>query len=153
VEAIQDVISNNYTITLEEKPDAEDTQFVSNALAEFNRQQVGRGDNHQRLAIFIRDGDNKIAGGLLGDTYWGWLYIGIFWLERELRGQGYGQRLLSMAEAEAIRRGCHSAHLDTMSFQARPFYEKYGYRVYGQLDDMPTGHTRYFMQKSLRPAV
>ena len=41
--------------------------------------------------------------------------------------------------------------LDTLSFQARPFYEKLGYRVYGQLEDFPagSGHTRYYLTKTL----
>jgi GNAT superfamily N-acetyltransferase len=140
----------NYTIQLEEKPDQRDADFVFNALTEYNRQQVGHIDDHQRLALFIRDADQRIVGGLLGDFYWGWLYIAILWIDEKLRGQGYGQRLLEMAEAEAIGRGCHAVHLDTMSFQARPFYEKNGYTVFGQIDDMPIGHTRYFMKKSLR---
>jgi GNAT superfamily N-acetyltransferase len=141
----------NYTIQLQEKLDQKDGDFVFNALAEYNNRQVGYGDNHQRLGIFIRDAEQKIVGGLLGDVYWGWLYIGILWIDEHLRGQGYGQQLLDLAEAEAVRRGCHSVHLDTMSFQARPFYEKNGYTVFGQLDNFPKGHTRYFMKKSLHP--
>ena len=39
--------------------------------------------------------------------------------------------------------------MDTFSFQARPFYEKLGYRVFGQLPDYPRGQTRYFLAKAL----
>jgi hypothetical protein len=49
-----------------------------------------------------------------------------------------------------VQRGCQYVWLDTYSFQARPFYEKLGYRVFGQLPDHPPGHTRFFMFKTLR---
>jgi len=54
-----------------------------------------------------------------------------------------------MAEEEARRRGCHSVHLDTLSFQALPFYQKHGYAVFGALENHPVGHTRYFLKKKL----
>ena len=51
----------------------------------------------------------------------------------------------------AARRGCHRASLDTTSFQALPFYLKHGYAIWGQLDDFPIGHSRYFLKKALDP--
>ena len=39
--------------------------------------------------------------------------------------------------------------LDTFSFQARPFYERHGYRVVGTVPGFPHGHERYFMAKEL----
>jgi GNAT superfamily N-acetyltransferase len=101
------------------------------------------------MGIFIRNPGGQILGGLLGDTYWGWLYVSILWIDERLRGQGYGEKLLAAAEQEAIRRGCSHAHLDTMSFQAQPFYEKHGYTVYGVLEDQPAGHKKIYLQKKL----
>ena len=57
--------------------------------------------------------------------------------------------MLAMAEQEALRRGCHHAHLDTLDFQAPAFYEKLGYTLWGTLEDLPLGHQRYFYQKEL----
>jgi hypothetical protein len=48
-----------------------------------------------------------------------------------------------------MRRGCHHALLDTFDFQAREFYEKLGYAVFGSLDDFPRAHVRLFMKKAL----
>jgi hypothetical protein len=45
------------------------------------------------------------------------------------------------------------AHLTTHDFQARPFYEKHGYTVFGQLKDLPRGRVKYYMQKTLAPGV
>jgi GNAT superfamily N-acetyltransferase len=137
-----------YTFVLEAEPAAEDVGYVSEQLAAFNRQQAGD-DQHQRLAIFVRDGTHTIVAGLVGDTYWGWLSIALVWVDAALRQQGIGTRLLQAAEAEAVRRGCHHAHVDTMSFQALPFYLQAGYTVWGELADLPVGHRRYFLQKAL----
>jgi hypothetical protein len=41
------------------------------------------------------------------------------------------------------------AYLDTFSFQAPDFYKKLGYEVFGELQDFPHGHQRYFMKKRL----
>ncbi len=144
-------MDKSYTVTLEETPDPADARFVFERLLEFNRSRIGIDDGHRRLTVFVRDEAGAIVGGLLGDTFWGWLYVSILWIDESLRGHGYGHKLLAAAEQEAIARGCHHALLDTMSFQARPFYEKYGYTVFGELHDFPVGHSRYYLQKQLQP--
>ena len=73
----------------------------------------------------------------------------MFWLAPGYRRRGLGSRLLRAAEEEARRRGCRMAWLDTYDFQARPFYERHGYAVFGELDGLPNGHRRWFMRKRL----
>ena len=67
----------------------------------------------------------------------------------ERRGLGHGRHLLLSAEQEALTRGCEGAVLDTFSFQAPDFYRKLGYAIFGQLDDFPSPHRRYFLTKRL----
>ncbi|MBX3081553.1 MAG: GNAT family N-acetyltransferase [Anaerolineae bacterium] len=138
-----------YTLTLTDAPRDEDRRLVQQGLRAFNDAHVGD-DGYQPLCIFLRDESGGVLGGLLGETYWGWLSIGIVWLREDARGGGYGKQILFMAEHEAIRRGCHHAHVDTMAFQAPDFYLKLGYVIWGQLDDLPLGNTRYFLKKDLR---
>ena len=57
--------------------------------------------------------------------------------------------LMAAAEAEALRRGCRHMWLDTYSFQARPFYEQFGFEVFAQLDGPAPIYPRYFMKKVL----
>jgi GNAT superfamily N-acetyltransferase len=140
--------SSAYSVSLEENPSEEDLNAVQGGLMEFNRLH-GAKEDYRRLTVFVRGPDGKVAGGLLGETYWGWLHVAILWLEENIRRWGYGTRLMDLAEQEAARRGCRAVHLDTMSFQALPFYRKRGYQVFGELQDMPPGQRRIFLYKKL----
>jgi GNAT superfamily N-acetyltransferase len=93
--------------------------------------------------------DGEIVGGVIGATYWNWLYINLMWIRKDLRGQGYGTKLLTLAEDEARQRGAKHAYLDTFSFQAPDFYKKQGYEEFGRLDNFPGQYTRYFFSKDL----
>jgi len=52
-------------------------------------------------------------------------------------------------EVEGKKLGAWKAQLDTFSFQAKYFYLKQGYEIFGTLKDFPKGHERYFMFKDL----
>jgi N-acetylglutamate synthase-like GNAT family acetyltransferase len=54
-----------------------------------------------------------------------------------------------MAEAEARRRGCTAAFVYTVTFQAPGFYERHGYRRFGEVVCPPDGATRIFLSKML----
>jgi GNAT superfamily N-acetyltransferase len=73
----------------------------------------------------------------------------VLWVHEDHRDSGLGSRLMEMAEDQAKGRGCHSSYLNTFSYQARPFYERLGYVVFGTLTDFPKGHERYYMMKRL----
>jgi GNAT superfamily N-acetyltransferase len=134
-------------IELTDAPTPELNAAITAVLTEYNKKVVPY--DRRPLTIVVRDADGHVEGGIVGRTQWGWLLVEIFALPEGRRGQGLGQRLLQMAEDEARRRGCHHAYLTTMSWQAKPFYEKLGYREYGRLDDFPTGHCRHHMMKAL----
>ena len=101
------------------------------------------------LCLSLRDAAGAIVGGAYGATMWRWVVIDGLWVSEALRGQGHGSRLLSAAESAAIARGCWGAWLGTFDFQARGFYERHGYRVFGELPDFPPGHAHYELFKRL----
>jgi GNAT superfamily N-acetyltransferase len=114
-------------------------------IVDYNDVHAGL-SGHRVLAVLVKD-EGKVLGGLWGATGWEWLFVHLFWLPESLRGVGLGRDLMRRAEAEAVNRGCRSVWLDTFSFQARGFYEKLGYRLFGTLDGYPPGHQRFFLQK------
>ncbi len=132
--------------SIEDRYDTEGARYVYDSLRRFNFPFIGH-DQFKPLAVLLQDESKKIYAGLLGQTYWTWLYVDVLWVDEAYRHQGLGAQLLKVAEEEARRRGCHGAQLDTMSFQALPFYQKQGYSLFGQLDDFAAGHCRYFLKK------
>lgn len=144
-------MSTTCSLTIESDITKEDREAIEAGLTAYNKSCVGE-PNFEPLTITIRNQDGNIVGGLLGACRLGWLHVGILWMDESLRGSGYGSKVLSMAEEEAARRGCKHVHLDTFSFQALPFYQKQGYRVFGELPDYPEGHTRYYLTKKLSAA-
>lgn len=98
------------------------------------------------LAVVLREGGVTV-GGLWASCLYDWLAIELVFVPEESRGQGTGAALLREAEEAAKARGCIGAWLDTFSFQARGFYEKLGYRAFGEIADHPREGARYFLSK------
>lgn len=61
-----------------------------------------------------------------------------------------GLLAFNVGEAHAVEQGCVAIRLDTLEFQALPFYEKLGYQVFGVLDGYPPGYRQYHLSKQLR---
>ena len=122
--------------------------FVRESLAKFNDAKVGE-DGHTPINLVEYNEVGEVIGGIIGGTYWGWMYIDILWVREDFRKKGIGTKLLAKAEEEAVCRGCHHVHVDTMSWQAPNFYKKHGYEVIGVLPDIPKGHQKYLLMKAL----
>lgn len=138
-----------YTIALSEVADDTLRKAIAAPLLQYNESLAGP-SHHQPLVLVIRDRSDAVIGGLWGATGHGWLYTQMLTVPESLRGQGVGSRLMQLAEEEAVRRGCHHAWVDTQ-FGARPFYERLGYVVFGELPDYPPGFSRIFLKKTLAP--
>ncbi len=137
-------------ITLTDAPTPEMRKAIVEPLVEFNHSRIGKPETYRPLAILLSEpGSDEIMGGLHGVTAFSYLWIDLLFVPESMRGTGIGRKLMAEAEGEAVRRGCHAAALDTFSFQARGFYERLGYSVFGTLDDCPPGHRRFYLTKRL----
>jgi len=137
-----------HSIHLIDQPDEQLRQAIRVPLVEFNEAQATPAGDAP-LAVALRDGDSTVVGGLWGDTRDGWLVIHHLAIPARLRLQGLGTSLMQLAESAAIARGCHGAWVGTFDYQARGFYERLGYEVFGHLPNYPAGHTLFFMRKDL----
>ena len=136
------------TITRDDDAPLADVDAVGNALDQFNHARAGE-YGYSPLRLFVRDENGAVAGGLLADVYFRWVFVKILWVDERLRGRGLGAELMRRAEAEARGLGCTGIWLDTFSFQAPEFYRKLGYDEFGRLDDYPPGFSRHFFRKML----
>ena len=137
-----------YTVTVEEVGPNEDVQRLAQGLTDHALPHT-RVPGFRPLGVFMRDTSGTLVGGVWGHVNWNWLSVNLVWLSEELRGAGHGRRLMEALEGAARLRGCAYAHLDTFSYQARPFYERHGYEVFAVLDDYPPGERRFYLKKRL----
>ena len=140
------------TIKLVDEPGPEVEEAIGMPLARLNDERVGWPDRRQSLAVTLTAPDSaEIVGGLWGWTIRGYLHVDLLFVPESFRGTNVGRALMHQAEQEAIRRGCHSAWVSTYSFQAPGFYQKLGYRAFGELPDYPLGYSSIFLTKRLVP--
>ena len=141
-------MSDGFHVSHEENDAETAKRTIRAGLEQFNKGLVGP-SNRQDLVLSVRDIEGRLAGGLTGVTAWGYLFVEALWLDDTCRGHGLAQQLMTSADDEARRRGCHSAWLDTFNPKALTLYHKLGFSDFGILDDCPMGHTRHFLRKLL----
>ncbi len=137
-----------FNIAIDPSASPADIDAIQRGLIEYNARHLPDGSD-QPLTVLVRDRDQRVVGGVIGSFYWGMVAVHIVWLADSVQGQGIGTQMMQALEDEARRRGASCIHLDTMSFQARGFYEKLGYRVFGELTGYPNSISRFYMVKQL----
>ncbi|MDQ9092223.1 GNAT family N-acetyltransferase [Pseudoalteromonas haloplanktis] len=105
----------------------------------------------QRIPLGFKfvDENQQLVAGITAQVFGNWLMISWLWCAETARGHGLATQLLHTIEEHGQQLGAKWAQLDTLDFQAKPFYEKNGYVVKYQLNNYPLSGTRYFMEKEL----
>jgi len=129
-------------------PQSIDFEALKAGLTAYNESFTGS-VFRDKVSLFVKDDSGVIVGGILGEINWSWMHIQGLWIEENLRKEGWGAKLLSQMEEYALSQNTHNIRLETTTFQALGFYLKAGYSVFGELPNMPEGHTSYFLQKQL----
>ncbi|APH16973.1 acetyltransferase domain protein [Clostridium sporogenes] len=141
---------NNYIIR--ESSSEEEADLIVDRIVEYNLSKVPGKQEVPLLCInrVIEDTNGEIIAGILSKMYcWNCIYIDVLWIKEEYRKDGLGTKLLKELEKIAKEKNCHLIHLDTFDFQAKDFYIKHGYEIFGILDQCPENHKRYFMKKNI----
>ena len=138
-----------YELIVTDTPDPRARAVISEGLAAYNDELSGITDRRD-LAVLVKDArSGAILGGIIGRSSLGLLFIDLVYLPKALRRDGLGSRMLKMAEDEGRARGCVSAMLYTISFQAPDFYARHGWREFGRIPCKPDGAARVFFAKTL----
>ena len=130
----------NYSI---KSCEGNDAKFIRSSLVQYNVSKVPKTQEMEFEPINrkIVDENGNIIGGIM--------FIDILWFDEAYRKQGLGSQMLHEMERIAREKNCTLIHLDTYDFQAKDFYLKHGFEVFGVLEDCPPGHCRYFLKKKL----
>ncbi len=130
----------------------EECGFIDDQIVNYNISKVPFTQEPSFIGLnkVIKDEEGNIIAGILGVLYcWNCLYIDVLWVDAEYRNSMLGSKLLKEVEEEAKNKGSKLVHLDTFDFQAKDFYLKQGYSVFGEMENCPDGHIRYYMNKIL----
>ncbi len=135
-------------IEILDEPEQQLIDFLDEKIAEFNWANWEVSER-KPLAVQIKDDKGNIIAGSSARTFGNWLLINTLWVDESLRGQQVGSKILYELESSAIGRGCSLSMLDTLNFQAMPFYKKYGYITKWVQENYPKSGCKYFMVKEL----
>lgn len=129
----------------------DEAKLIIDGIVKYNSTQVPFSQSEPFISLDYKvEEEGGIVAGILGCLYcWGCLHISALFVEDHCRSKGYGSRLLEKIESEAKKRSCNIVHLDTFSFQAKEFYIKRGYTVFGSLENCPKGHARFYLKKEI----
>lgn len=136
-----------YKVVVDHAPSQSDNDVVKEGLIKSYETKFGERD--KPLSIFLKSDSGKVFGGIQSFLDTESIYIDALWVEENLRKQGYGAKLLSAAEREAIKNGCTYSLVDTWDFQAEDFYLKNGYERIGEIKNYWHGHSKLFLRKKL----
>ena len=136
-------------IVVPETPDRADRDIILARLVECEAAAAGPPEI-KSLAVLLKDEAQRTIGGLWGTSVFRWLVVEYVLIPDDCRGLGLGTELMRRAEDIARERNCIGIWLDTYSFQARGFYEKFGFTMFGEVAEHPPGHQRHFMKKLLQ---
>ena len=134
------------------KATSRELKTLDQAITDFNIKvapELPRAEIH-RLDFSAKNEKDKLLGGIQAYwVNWGILHTELIYVFESYRHQGIASQLLQHIEELARSYKCHLAHLDTFDFQAKDFYLKHGYSIFGILENAPMGHSRYYMKKDL----
>lgn len=136
------------TLELAEPPSAEDSRLLLDGVRRFNCDRTAN-ERPRTIAYFLRDEKERIVGGVQGMLWGRSMHIDVLWVDENFRGQGLGSKLMKAIEDYGAQHNYRLVYLETASFQALPFYQGLGYRVFGELPEISEGHTLFFLQKDL----
>ncbi|MGF1695376.1 GNAT family N-acetyltransferase [Vibrio kyushuensis] len=132
---------------LDIEPSDRDLNEIRGGLIKHNTPFL-EGIPNSQVGYYAVEGENKV-GGIIADLWGNWLLIKFLWVDDSMREKQIGSQLLQLIEEYAQSKGCKSALVDTLSFQAKPFYEKHGYECQMVLDNYPKDSSLSFLVKSL----
>lgn len=135
-------------VTTVGRPNPKDYRVLVNGMLTYHAKQ-GHPRRSEVINIFLKDKYKKVFGGIIATVLWNGIEINSLWVDKSIRKQGWGRKLMAMAENEGKIRGCTIVYTNTFTWQAPKFYLKLGYKPYGELKNFPPGSNLTYFYKNL----
>jgi GNAT superfamily N-acetyltransferase len=136
--------------TIEETPcTSELTGRVDEKFSKHGFEATGFDEPIIRTAFVAKDGET-FAGCVTANILWKTLHIRFMFVEAPYRGKKLGTALIGKALEYGKANGCAVAFVDTLSFQARGFYQKLGFELEFARTGLAHGVSLYYLKKDLR---
>ncbi|MGL6213235.1 GNAT family N-acetyltransferase [Billgrantia desiderata] len=131
-----------------EEPSQELIDYLRKKISDFNWANWEVSERFP-LAIQLKGESGDVVAGATARSFGDWLLLDTLWVSEDLRGLDVGSQILKEIEMAGKARGCRKCFLETLNFQAMPFYEKHGYKVQWVQEGYPRTGCQYFMVKQL----
>lgn len=105
------------------------------------------------ITFKLLNADGSTAAASTSMVVWNELHAHIIAVLPGQQRRGVGTTVLRKLEELAREHGCDHIMLETMTWQARPFYEKNGFEWFATQENLPPGQSRYRMVKFLEKPV
>lgn len=130
------------------EPIPEDEQVLFDGISDDAAKKKGM-ERIKPFRIYIKDSNQSVLGGASGITYYGCLYIDMLWVDESIRNHGFGKKIMEEAEKIGRERKCTFASLNTMDWEALPFYQKLGYQIEMVREGYQKASKMYMLRKEL----
>ena len=94
---------------------------------------------------FLAFDNDKLIGGAIGFVEFNWYFLDLLYIDEEYRNRNIGTNLIKEIEKFALEEHLTGVRMETWNFQAKGFYEKNGYSVFGEIKDCPPGTIDYHL--------
>lgn len=103
----------------------------------------------ESIGLSLRDGTNKIVGGLVFECRYNCLHLRRLWVDPEWRRLGWGKKLMLRAESMAQEKSCSFAMGIVMDWEDVAFFQKLGYAIEGTIQGFEGGSRGLRIRKEL----
>ena len=138
----------NETFFIDETENPEINSVIKKGIIDYNSPFFGS-NSAQPFTIYIKDSKSEVIAGLTGFYKGKYSRVDLLWVQEDYRSKGIGKKLVLKLEEFSKSKGCLYIQLDTFDFQARPFYEKMGFKCVGTVSKWVEERDCYFMRKTL----
>lgn len=139
----------NYRLVYQDELTYTHKKIIIDGLNSHAYHQKELGKNNGSFSFAMESIEGQFIAGISGFHYYGCFYIDLLFVAEEARGRGYGCILMQKAEQLAKKRQCLFMAVNTMDFEAKPFYEKHGFSTEFTREGFEKGSVMYYMRKTL----